>query len=432
MGSCYKLFNVVLLALLLTYSPPMLLAQASTADPFVGSWQAKMPMVGNGDSAVVELLVGTPQRNSWYPIRMSIQWDTLYQAAYATIARKDTRVFAWNPQAISFLGKPSPWQGLFQGLAGYWDLTRKSPSEASFTRLSGSLPSNQPKIDDKSISLELVLRQAIQRISSFKQLDRQPWQSPVQEQLLAPHPLGQYLGLRDTLQVNQRDAEVVLQARQSGLASLVWNGRLLADDVPLGKKVQVREDWVLDTSANIVLLFREPAIWPTLQGQLGKSRWTQYFDPKQDSGALFVVTKLQVGEDGFHQRRFPASARVWDGMKKDSPGEKVLANLEASTEKITLAIWDDAEQDGDTVSIRVNNRIVADRILVKRAPQFISVNLEPKGNVITITAENLGSIPPNTSILEIIDGQRRKAFHLDNLIGELNHLNVYLGAHPPR
>jgi hypothetical protein len=110
----------------------------------------------------------------------------------------------------------------------------------------------------------------------------------------------------------------------------------------------------------------------------------------------------------------------------------VLANLEASTEKITLAIWDDAEQDGDTVSIRVNNRIVADRILVKRAPQFISVNLEPKGNVITITAENLGSIPPNTSILEIIDGQRRKAFHLDNLIGELNHLNVYLGAHPPR
>lgn len=428
---CYNVLCLVLILFVLAFST---YAQSPASDPMVGSWQTRIAIPGSVDSATIQLLVGLPQRQCWYPVRISVQWDTVYQADYATLARKDARVFAWNPQTISVVGKPAPWLDLFTGLAGYWDLTRKSSGEAQFARMQ---PEQDSKRDNhvkelvKSVDPQIVLRDALRNVSWWSQIDREPWQSPVQQQLLDPNPLGMYLGLRDTMLVASRHAEVVLRARNSGAVSLGWNGRLLQDEVPLGKKQQIREDWVLDTGMNVILLFREPQVIPALQGKVGQSSWVQYFDPRQDSGALFVVAKMFVGEDGFHQRIFQESNRIWDGMKRSAPGEKVLANLQSTSRTITLAIWDDAEQDGDTVSIRLNNRVIADRMLVKRIPQFITVDLAPQGNVLSVIAENLGSIPPNTSILEIIDGQRRKAFHLENLRGEMNHLNIFLDAKSP-
>ena len=432
MGHVLTSAKVMRWILVLTGLPMSLLAQVNMQDPFVGSWQMQLAIPGSSQLAKVELLVGAPQRQCWYPVRISMQWDTLYQAAYATIARKDARVFAWNPQTIPVVGKPKPWIGLFEGFSGYWDLTRKSSGEAVLNRLPSETPvESNVKSLAKEGELDQVLREALRSGRSWVQIDRQPWESPVQQQLLEPNPLGLYLGLRDTIHVDSRQADVLLRARNAGIFSLGWNGRLLQDETPIGKKQQIREDWVLDTGMNVILLFRELALSPTLQGKAGNSIWTQYFDPRQDSAALFVAAKLFVGEDGFHQRKFSETTRTWEGMKRNAPGEKLLANLQSTSRTITLAIWDDAEQDGDTVSIRLNNRIIADRMLVKRAPQFITVNLEPKGNVLSVVAENLGSIPPNTSILEIIDGQRRKAFHLENLRGEMNHLNIYLEAQSP-
>jgi hypothetical protein len=63
-------------------------------------------------------------------------------------------------------------------------------------------------------------------------------------------------------------------------------------------------------------------------------------------------------------------------------------------------------------------------IAVKKKPQFIQVKLYPGENKIIFIADNLGSIAPNTSILEIIDGKKRKAYNINTNLGQNNAIKI--------
>jgi len=51
--------------------------------------------------------------------------------------------------------------------------------------------------------------------------------------------------------------------------------------------------------------------------------------------------------------------------------------------------------------------------------------LQPGSNAISFIADNIGSIPPNTSVLEIIDGNKRKSFMLESVPGENKILHIF-------
>jgi hypothetical protein len=82
-------------------------------------------------------------------------------------------------------------------------------------------------------------------------------------------------------------------------------------------------------------------------------------------------------------------------------------------------------EDGDSISINVNGKWISRGLPVKLKPQTITITLDPGPNTITFVGDNLGSIPPNTSILEIIDGKRRKSFNLATFIGEDNLVKIF-------
>jgi hypothetical protein len=63
-------------------------------------------------------------------------------------------------------------------------------------------------------------------------------------------------------------------------------------------------------------------------------------------------------------------------------------------------------------------------IAVKKRPQFIQVKLYPGDNKIIFIADNLGAISPNTSVLEIIDGKRRKSYMINTNLGENNSIKI--------
>jgi len=60
-----------------------------------------------------------------------------------------------------------------------------------------------------------------------------------------------------------------------------------------------------------------------------------------------------------------------------------------------------------------------------KKPQFLTVTLQPGPNVITFMADNLGSIIPNTSVLEIIDGKKRKSFYIETDLDLNNLIRIY-------
>jgi len=71
---------------------------------------------------------------------------------------------------------------------------------------------------------------------------------------------------------------------------------------------------------------------------------------------------------------------------------------------ITIKVWDDAEIDGDTISIALNNQIILDNYGLIRDKKKIKIKLNPGENILTVVAHNLGTVPPNTAAIEIKSG----------------------------
>ena len=77
--------------------------------------------------------------------------------------------------------------------------------------------------------------------------------------------------------------------------------------------------------------------------------------------------------------------------------------------QIKLDLYDNAEIDGDTVSIYHNNRLVVSRAKLSAKPITlnVTVNAGNPHHEFVMVANNLGSIPPNTSLMIVTAGGNR-------------------------
>ena len=82
--------------------------------------------------------------------------------------------------------------------------------------------------------------------------------------------------------------------------------------------------------------------------------------------------------------------------------KKVLVTeIPISGDSIVLNFYDHAEIDGDSISLFLNNKLLQKNILLKAAPYTVKIPVADLGdsNELIMVAENLGSIPPNTSLM---------------------------------
>jgi hypothetical protein len=78
-------------------------------------------------------------------------------------------------------------------------------------------------------------------------------------------------------------------------------------------------------------------------------------------------------------------------------------------EEITIKLYDNGEIDNDTVSVYVDDRVVAANKRLGSAPIVLNVKLDMSSpeHTVVMVAENLGRIPPNTALMVILDGENR-------------------------
>jgi hypothetical protein len=87
---------------------------------------------------------------------------------------------------------------------------------------------------------------------------------------------------------------------------------------------------------------------------------------------------------------------------------EAIKSVEIKQDSLILSLFDNGEIDGDTVSVLLNgNVIMARQGLMSRAiNKTIYLTPEMGDSIVLIMyAENLGSIPPNTGLLVIHDGE---------------------------
>lgn len=109
----------------------------------------------------------------------------------------------------------------------------------------------------------------------------------------------------------------------------------------------------------------------------------------------------------------PPPAAVVDEVSSASFPDKreniLIRTFDVKNDSVTVSFYDNAEIDGDTISIIYNHAIIASHIGLTDKPLTYTFRVlgGEEGNELVMYAENLGSIPPNTALMIIYDGETR-------------------------
>jgi len=92
---------------------------------------------------------------------------------------------------------------------------------------------------------------------------------------------------------------------------------------------------------------------------------------------------------------------------------KDTKTIQVTSNKFNIDLYDDGEIDNDIVSLYFNKKIIVDKKSLTASAHSISITLEPgKTNELVLFADNLGTIPPNTALMIITEGNNRHEIRL--------------------
>lgn len=405
----------------------------SQTDPFVGSWQLSIEQAESKVDMVLQ--VGSAEKGTLYPAHIQLQSDSFSADYELLLVKKSSRELAISKNKFARKEKPFSLSPSLFFLNGLFDLSRdlKGLPTLNLKRIQNSngnttVPDTvkrNPALAGTYKKLRWLLEES--EIKLYKQ-HGPGWNSDYANRILCPAVSPAYFGLTDTIYIPTRDGRVsVSGAKKSDIASVSVNGTRLIDMLELSKK-GYNQEVLLDTGLNILVLYADnfAGNLPNkgrLNLECGKKNITLDFANRADSAAGFIAVKLFFAREKDKETFFDSYTPANDRPLKQN--ERLLGTLTSTARQLTLAVWDDAVEDGDSISINVNGKWIAKGLPVKLRPQTITITLDPGPNTITFVGDNLGSIPPNTSILEIIDGKRRKSFNLATFMGEDNLVKIF-------
>jgi hypothetical protein len=137
----------------------------------------------------------------------------------------------------------------------------------------------------------------------------------------------------------------------------------------------------------------------------GKTFLKQEDDPSK-SGLIKVLEQknaVQVEKPNVSKER-PVLNN--DSIKLSSRTVEIVKSIETDADSVLIELYDDGLIDGDSVSVFNNNAVLLNRIGLsdKGIKQTIAVPQANQGLLLTLFAENEGTIPPNTGVLVVKTG----------------------------
>ncbi len=108
-------------------------------------------------------------------------------------------------------------------------------------------------------------------------------------------------------------------------------------------------------------------------------------------------------------KKDPVTPPVKTDGRFEKRNNSLVKTIEVENETFRVDLYDNGEIDGDTISVFYNGKLLlAHKRLTDKA---ITINLDANDNQgvneLVMYAENLGSIPPNTALMIVTDGNNR-------------------------
>jgi hypothetical protein len=94
----------------------------------------------------------------------------------------------------------------------------------------------------------------------------------------------------------------------------------------------------------------------------------------------------------------------------------VQREIEVESDSLQIDFYDNGEVDGDSISVFFNDKLLGANLRLSTRSVHMTIGLDPamEANTLSMFANNLGSIPPNTALMLIYDGKKRYEVRLSS------------------
>lgn len=110
--------------------------------------------------------------------------------------------------------------------------------------------------------------------------------------------------------------------------------------------------------------------------------------------------------------------KIEESFSKRKPvGNRII---EVESDSVRLSFYDNGEIDGDSISVFVNKQatLIHQELSARAFNLFLKLDSTKEINEISMFAENLGRIPPNTALMVLTDGKNRYEVFLSSSMTE--------------
>ena len=103
-------------------------------------------------------------------------------------------------------------------------------------------------------------------------------------------------------------------------------------------------------------------------------------------------------------------------VKLEKRNNDIQREITVEHDSITVTLYDNGEIDGDSITLIYNDKILTTHQLLTDKPLTYTIKINPGNsrNELVMYAENLGSIPPNTALMIINDGNKRYELNVNS------------------
>lgn len=129
---------------------------------------------------------------------------------------------------------------------------------------------------------------------------------------------------------------------------------------------------------------------------------------RKDSTVLKPVTGTIAKNDSAMRKTKPVAITPAPPDIKNRINE-LVKTLTISSSQVTVKLFDNGEIDGDTISVYLDNKLMLAEKRLTASPLILRFELNElqDEHELTMVAENLGTIPPNTSLMIVEAGTQR-------------------------
>ena len=109
----------------------------------------------------------------------------------------------------------------------------------------------------------------------------------------------------------------------------------------------------------------------------------------------------------------------------------MVNTIKISEPVFQVDLYDNGEIDGDSISVFFNGKLVLSHQRLTDKPITLTLSLDKNlpQNIITMYAENLGTIPPNTALMIVRDGDKRYEVRMESDMGKSGTVIFTHGDH---